>query len=377
MGGDGRGVGALTASLALGLALLPAGAQANGAGVPQEASERVRRPQVDERILAQPGSTVNASQVVEEMLEDLAADLASRFGNRLSPLIVEGVTLSPNLNPGYAALLEARLVAALHRTDAVQVVRCFECRSTQVNVEGAVWTARQGLTRRADLAQVADRYGARAVLRAALTLSTDPDALALDVEVTRVEDAAVLFAEGYRYDAGTALLYRGTDAAATRAERRADLQARLDGRPSFGHAVAFGAMSVSSEEEGAGPILGPFASYRLYESFGAYRELRAGLNLGGFIHSSRLAGAVLQASIHRRVNAFSLYGPQLFLGLGGGGFLTGGGGNTAMATFSAELLLGERMMLQASASWIHPFDFAERGAKVGGLTPQAGVGLLW
>ncbi len=332
--------------------------------------------QIDERILATPGQSVNASEVVEEMLDDLAGDLAALGTAQLSPLVIEGIEVSPNVNPRYAALLETRLIAALQRTHAVRVVRCLECRTTRVDVEGAAWTARQGLTRRSDLATLAEGYGAKAVLRGVLTLRQQPDGLALDVEVTRLADAQVLFAEGYRYDAGTALLYRGADATATRAQRRKELEDRLDGRPSFGHGVSFGGMLVPSEGE-EGPVMGGFASYRIYESFGRYRDFRAGLNLGGFIHSSRLAGAVLQASLHRRVNALNVYGPQLFLGLGAGGFLTGGGGNTGMGTFSAELLLGQRLMLQASVSWIHPFEFAGGGSNVGGITPQAGAGISW
>jgi hypothetical protein len=329
---------------------------------------------VGESALQQPDSHVNASMAVEEILDQLAADVGTLGPAELSPLVIERLDVSDTLDAGYAALLETRLIAALYRKGVVQVVRCLECRATRMNVEDGHWIVRQGLSRREDLEMLTKKYGAKATLRGVLTLHRNPDSLALDVEITRTNTAAVLFAESYRFDASTALLYRGADAEKSREERRADLQDRLDGRPHFGQALAVGAMLVP--EEGDSPIIGAFGSYRLYEAFGEWRQHRVGLNLGAFMHSSRLAGAVVQVSMYTRLNSFSLYGSQLFLGGGAGGFLTGGGGNTPMGTGSVELLLGERMTIQASVSWVHPFEFADKH-KVGGVVPQGGVGFLW
>lgn len=329
-----------------------------------------------ERPLLTGDEAVSASQALDELLLDFAADVAAEGSARVSPIAIERVHVSGDFEPSYAAVLETRVVAALRRARVGEVLRCLECSATQGRVEEGTWVVRRGLTRKADLVRVAQSYGAKALLSVALTRMKEPDGLALDVQLTRAEDSAILFAEGYRFDASRALVYRGSSDARKREAQLADIEDRLANRPHFGHGVYLGVMSVGSDSR-EGPIVGFSGAYRIYEKFGARRQYRVGFSAGGFLHSSRLAGALLSVVIMGRLTEESLYWPELHFGGHAGGFITGGAGNSPMGGLQLEVLFGRRFALHAGASWIHPFDLGKRGENVGSLCPQAGLGMVW
>lgn len=342
--------------------------------------ERRARPRVQERpserLFQQDRDEVNASDALDELLDELAADIARMEELKVAPVLIDRITLSENLSPTFAAILEARLIAALDRSAKVKVVRCLECSGTRSRIEGGAVIVSAGLSQREDLARVAAGYGAKSVMTVALAVEEDAGRMALDVMLTRASDNSVVFAEGYRFESDTSMLYRGADTAQHRADRLRDLEDRINGRPHISQSVVLGAMSVPIEGE-TPTLLGVAASYRLMERFGVDREYAAGLSVGGFIHSSRLAGALLNVIISRRFTVPSFYSSNFSVGVLAGGFVTGGGGNTPMGGLQLEYLFGHRIAVQASAVWVHPFDLAKKGTMVGGVCPQAGVAFVW
>ncbi|MFY0581457.1 hypothetical protein ACN28S_50835 [Cystobacter fuscus] len=233
--------------------------------------------------LVRPGDRVDANDVLDEIIDEFAADVARLGANRISPILLERVRVSENMNPEFASVFEARLIAAIYRAANVRVVRCYECYATHAEVENGTWVVRRGLSRREDLQQVMKKYNAQVVLNASLTLYTAPNSFAFDVEMVRGEDASVFFAEGYRVHPHTALLYRSADKVQHREARLKDLEDRINAKPRFNHSVHLGAIVIPTQNHPDGAIWAPYTAYRFTEAFG---EERTGARAGRWRPSS-------------------------------------------------------------------------------------------
>src|SRR4051794_34224924 len=182
---------------------MPAGASVYSR---QRAGPRVKT--VESQIVS-PGRDVSADDVVDEMVDEFAADMARLGAAKVSPILMQRVRVSENMNPAYAQIFEARLAAAVFRAANVALVRCVECSATRSRVDGGEWVVTRGVTTREQAQEVARKYGARSFLDVSLTLRDRPASVAMDVEMVRAEDSSIAFAEAYRMDADNALLYRG------------------------------------------------------------------------------------------------------------------------------------------------------------------------
>jgi hypothetical protein len=339
-------------------------------------AEPPRSTRLRERPLLTGAEEVDASAALDEMLDELAADLVRVGSARASPVLLERITVSDNIHPRFAAILEARLAAALQRAASFAVMRCTECWATRGRIEQGAWVVTRGATRRDELKALADTYGARTLLSAYLSLDEAPQTLALDVQLVRAEDSTITFAEGYRFHPDTALLSRGADTAQARDARLRDLEDRVAGRTSFGHGALIGVMRVPSKAP-EGAIIAPYASYRLYEKFGDARQHRFGLSMGGVLSGQRLAGGILAMGLWTQLSGQNLFSPSLHVGASVGALITGGAGNSPLFTLHGEYLFGQRLAAQVSLGYLIPFDLAERGHDVGGIIPQGGVAFLW
>lgn len=329
-----------------------------------------------EKQISSPTDEVDASDALDEMIDELASDLARLGSGHFAPILLERVRLSDNFNPQFAAILEARLATAIFQATSSPLLRCVECWATRGRVENATWIVTRGITTREEMQALAKKYGARTFLSVSLTLYSAPNSMALDVELVRAEDNSIAFAESYRIHPYTALVYRAADRHQSREAKLKDLQDRIDARPVFGHGAVFGPMMLPSTSV-QGNIYGAYGAYRLYEKFGESRQWRFGVQAGGFLHTSRLAGAIVGLSLTRRLFDENVFEPSLHVGGSVGGFLTGGGGNTPILTVQAEYLLVHRLALQASLSYVIPFQLGGGTETVGGLSPQGGVAFVW
>src|SRR4051812_36924562 len=224
--------------------------------LPAAAAARTRkraestRPNRLEGSMVTPGAEVSADDIVDEMVDELAADVARMGAAQISPVLLERVRVSANMNPEYAHIFEARLAAAMFKAANLALVRCLECTATRSRVEGTDWVITRGLVTRDDARAAARRYGARTFLDVALTLREQPASLSMDVELVRAEDSSIAFAEGYRMDAERGMLYRGADRAQSREERLKELEDKLQERPRYVSALEGGVMMLKASTSG-------------------------------------------------------------------------------------------------------------------------------
>lgn len=337
-----------------------------------------------EQMVFGPVDRVNASDALDEMLDELAADVAILGATMVSPVLLDRVGVSENMNPDFARVLQARLVAALHRVAEVQVQKCYECDATTARVEQAEWVVSRGIVARTDLVAIAHQYQARVVMTAELTLHENPAALSLDVQMVRAADANIVFAEQYRFRAEDGLLYRTADRAQSREARLRDLEQRLADRPRYANTVTLGVTQVPSPDHPQGGIIASLVSYRLLETFGVEREWRFGASGAWLLNPTRLVALVPAVMFGRRVTPDSLYLPRCSV-LGSVGYfvtvevpqgLNGIRGAPQFA-LTGECTLVHRLALTAQVATVPVFRLTDGGYSVGGLIPSAGVSFSW
>lgn len=321
------------------------------------------------------GDEVSADDVVDEMVDELAADLARLGAAHISPILLDRVRVSDNMNPQYAHILEARLAAAMFRAANVALVRCAECWTTRSRVEQSSYVVTRGMASRADVQKVAGHYNARTLLDVSLTLhEAKPQGLTMDVELVRADDSSIAFAEYYRLDPDKAILYRGADTAQHREARLQMLQDRVNARPRYGHTVDFGAMLIPSDN---GSFWGGIGRYQLTEKFGSDDQYDAGLSLAGYLNTSAFAGGILGAVWNVRLTDGGVWAPEWTVGLNGGAFITGNAGNSAIFGGRLRALMGARISMEAGLSYLLPFQLKGKGTTYGGVCPEVGLGFVW
>ena len=333
-----------------------------------------------EQELALPVETVDANDVLDEILDEFAADVAKLGSAHTSPVLLQRVRVSDNMNQEFAQVLEARMVASLQKASSVAVVRCFECFATRSRVENASWVVSRGITDREELQRVAAKYGARMLLSAVLTLYTNPNSLALDVELVKADDGTIAFAEGYRVHPQTAQLYRSADRAQKREARLKDLEERLNQRPQFGTMVSLGAMLIPSDSP-SGVVVGAHANVRVFEKFGLDREWWLGLNAGGFTNPNRISALTLGVSAQRQITPDDVYLPSCHAGGLGGYMVTVAPDGTTVGTPTiggiAECIFAHRFAVHAGLHVVIPFQLGATGFNYGGVAPEGGAAVTW
>jgi hypothetical protein len=333
-----------------------------------------------ESVMVVPGEKVDANEVLDEMLDELAADVARLGAAQVTPLLLQRVRVSDNMHPDFAQVLEARMVASLQRAASVAVIKCVECFSTRGRVENATWIVSRGITDREELKQTAARYGAKMMLSAVLTLYTNPSSLALDVELIRAEDGAIFFAEAYRVHPHTAQLYRAADRAQKREARLKDLEERLNQRPQIHHGFFASAMLLPSDDAPEGPVVGGKATYRIMEAFGPEREYRVGLNLAAFTNPRRLPFVgMVGPTLQMKVLFDNIYLPQCHAGASAGYMVANPGDGWLGSPYFGgvgECVLSHRIALHAGLHFVIPFQYGTN-FHYGGFTPEAGVAFIW
>lgn len=331
-----------------------------------------------ERFLESSRTEVNAADAVDELIDELAADLARIGAVQVSPILIDRIQLSTNIAAEFAPLFETRLTSALQRATHVSISKCLECRATRGRVENSAWVLTRGATQLDELKQWAANYGAKTVLSVALSLRDDGSAIALDAELLRPENAAVIFSEGYRFNADDTLLYRSADRAQYREQRLRDLQDRLEGRPHYGYGLQMGVMYVPIKPDGGERELvrGLSGGVRFFEQFGDQRQFNAGFQIGGFLNDTKLAGAMLSTGVLWRVTAESGYRPALSVGSMVGAFITGTAGNSFYGSLLLEVRFLHRIGLQASVTYLDLFNVKKQGL-IGGWSPGGGLVVSW
>lgn len=319
------------------------------------------------------GNRVLADDLVDEMVDEFAADVVRLGAAQVGPILIERIRLSDNVSPSYAAVLESRLVAAVVRAAGVAVVRCVECTATRSRVEQGEWIVTRGIITREDAQSIARKYGARSFLDVALNVSQEPAAMGMDVEMVRAEDASIAFAETYRLDSTQGILYRGADRAQSREERLKELEDRLNQRPRWGTSVEFGMMWLLG---GSQSFWGGVGRFQLVEQFGNDREFQAGVNLAGFLNTTYLSGFFVTGVVQARIGPGVLLAPQVWLGVEGGAFAAS---SSTAPIIGANLKwkFGERIGMHFSMRYLWALNVPNSTASYGGASPELGVSFTW
>jgi hypothetical protein len=327
-----------------------------------------------EGTMVTPGRDVRADDIVDEMLDEFSVDIARLGAAQISPVLLDRVRVSANMNPEYAHIFEARLAAAVFKAANLALVRCAECAATRSRVEGGEWVVSRGVTTREQVRDVAKKYGARTFLDVALTMREEPASLSMDVEVVRAEDSSIAFAEGYRMDAGRAMLYRGADRAQSREERLKELEDKLNQRPRYTTALEMGMMMVDAK---SGAFWGGVGRFRLTERFGIEKQWEAGLTAAGFYSPDHIGAGIVSAMLQARAGRGNVFLPEFWFGLDAGMFVTANGANTPLLGATLRWQVGTRIGLHAALRYLAPLTPRGQNDEYGGISPELGLGFLW
>ncbi len=316
------------------------------------------------------------------MIDEVARQIGREDPNLISPLAIRLVRLSANLRPEFARTLEARLVARLLNATAVKVTVCAECNALRSRVEDGNWTVTVGAVRQDDLRRLGDTVGVKTFMDIDFTYSPDANVIWMEAMAFRASDGAVVWSDAYRSDATMAMLLRTGQRVPSRAERAAELEQKLAGRPSYGYAASLGVAQIGYTAP-TGDIVGAQASLRFQERFGEYQSSVFGLSAGVFTtgkydpgkQPASLNSILLGAYYSHDLSQPNLNRPELWLYGEVGGMFTGNEGNTFYFESGVDLHLKWRLSLPAGLMYVLPTKFA--GYDLGGVGFRLRVAMNW
>ena len=335
-------------------------------------------PGSNERLIEDMNATrgeVTLAELVDEILADVMAEIDRLPVKQISPIAIRDIRLSDNVSPRYAEQLRNHIISQLYKGTAVKVVRCIECDGTSTRIEGGQWIVTRGVQTTEQMQEIGGRIGAKAFLDVQFIFDPELATVHLDFQLTRTRDAAILWAESFRADESTPMLMRSSEAPVRRKDRLRDLEMLLEGRPYWGIHASAGFMLIPYNDPVGGDITGATAGFRVYERFGVERRVMFGLDLMGFINTTRLAGGILSAGAWWIPLRPDLVNPELRIGAKGGAFIAGSQGNTAIFQAGAEVLLRYRFGLYLYALFMTKSMF--QMFELGGVGMSTGLSFNW
>ena len=319
---------------------------------------------------------IHIYQLVEEITDEVIADIRDLRIGAISPAAMRRLGLTRNLSQQFGEFVEATLVNAIANHTDVRVKRCVACQSLRSRIDEGDWVVSLGLTRQKQLREEAERLGVKTFLDARFSYFPQANIVAMQVEFIRAEDGAVMWTETYRSDSTTAAILRSGDRVKSRKERVEELERKLEERPYFGHTFYLGVSHIPYDSPEGG-ITGAALGYRLYEEFGATRRWRYGFSLEGFgnFSSNPLMGGFVGATLQYDLLAPDLNKPELRTGPVVSGFFAGQEGNSAAIEWGLDVILQFRLGAGVSAMYFIPTTFA--GADLGGFGYKARISFNW
>lgn len=339
----------------------------------------VPEPGTNERLIADIRATtgeVTLPELVDEILSDVVAELASRPAKVFSPMAIRSVTLGNNIDPSYKERLVSAVVIAVHAGTDVRMIECLECQSTKTQVEDGHVVVTRGIADGEQARRVAKTIGAKSFLDVSFRFEPKDGVVELGFKVVRGEDGVILWADNFRADETTPMLLRSSYAPQKRKDRLRDLEMLLEGRPLYGYAASAGFMLLPYDDPVDGDIAGATAGYRIYERFGVDRQVMFGLDAMGFLNTTRLTGGLLSAGSWWVFPRPDLVHPEFRFGGKAGAFVAGSKGNAAIFQLGAEMLLRYRFGVYAYILFMTKSEL-EPGKNLGGVGGAAGMSFNW
>ena len=338
----------------------------------QRAMEEAIRRQLEEG----PGRR-HVEEVVAEMIAAVVEDLRKLNRQAISPMALRSMALSPNLSRRFGRIVSNRLQDAIKNRTALSLKQCDACEALQSRIEGDDWVVTQGVVALQDLRREARRLGVETFLDVNLVLFPENrNLMAMQVELLRANDSAVLWSETYHSDPTTGVVLRSIDRDAERGARLSELARKEEEEPAYTHSLLVGYALIPYSSFRYTTASGITAGYRLQELFGTNRRYSYGFNLQLFLDTTiGLPGLFLEAMAQYQLNEPVAEGPRYSTGPMLGGFIAGAEGNSLLLEWSFDAMLAIRLGGGASLFYFVPTEYA--GAELGGMGFKIHASFNW
>ncbi len=335
-----------------------------------------------EELIRRSTDSIDFFELVDDIIDEIARQLALQDPNLISPMAIRLVRVSANLRPEFAHTLEARLTARLINATALKINVCAECQAMHSRVEGGNWVITLGAVSQEDLRRLGESVGIKTFMDVDFSYSPDQNIIWVEAKVFRASDGTVVWSDAYRSDGTMSALLRTGQRIPTRAERAAELEQKISGRPSYGYAASLGMMQLGYSAP-TGDVIGANVALRFHERFGEDQSSLFGISAGIFTtgppsstkQPQALNSILLGAYYSHDVSAPNLNKPELWIYGEGGGMFTGNEGNTFYLESGVDLHLKYRLSFSGGLMYVFPTTYS--GYDLGGLGFRLRVALNW
>ena len=183
-------------------------------------------------------ASIDFFELVDDIMDEIARQLAREDPNLLSPMAIQLVRLSSNLRPEFARTLETRLIARLTNSTNVKVAMCAECTALRSRVEDGNWILTMGAVKQDDLRRIGATTGVKTFMDVDFTYSPE---LQRGLDVGRASTAPPTAASSGATPTGRTRRWRrccAPDAASRRAPSAPpSWNRRSTQRPNYGYAL--------------------------------------------------------------------------------------------------------------------------------------------
>jgi hypothetical protein len=264
----------------------------------------------------------------------------------------------------------------------VKVVVCAECEALRSRVENGNWIVSLGAVSQDDLKHLGEKVGIKTFMDLDFTYSPDRQVIWMEATIFRASDGGVVWSDAYRSDGTMASLLRTGKRIPTRAERAAELQQKIEGRPNYGYAASLG-MAQMGYTAPTGDVIGANVSLRFHEKFGDNQSSLFGISAGIFTTGPPTTGKQPQALNSILLGAYAshdlsepnLNKPELWVYGEAGGMFTGNQGNTFYFEGGVDVHLKFRLSLLAGLMYVLPTTYSSYD--LGGIGYRLRVALNW
>jgi hypothetical protein len=349
---------------------------------PPPAPPKPASPSQVEELIRRSTDSIDFFELVDDILDELARQLALEDPNLISPMAIRLVRVSANMRPEFAHTLEARLTARLINATSLKLNVCAECEALHSRVEGGNWVITLGAVSQADLRRLGESVGIKTLMDLDFSYSPDQNIIWVEAKVFRASDGTIVWSDAYRSDGTMAALLRTGQRIPTRAERSAELEQKISGRPSYGYAASLGMVQLGYSAP-TGDVVGANVSLRFHERFGENQSSLFGISAGIFTtgppsstkQPQALNSILLGAYYSHDLSAPNLNKPELWVYGEGGGMFTGNEGNTFYLESGVDLHLKYRLSFSGGLMYVFPTTYS--GYDLGGLGFRLRVVLNW
>ena len=335
-----------------------------------------------EELVQRSQGSIDFFELVDDIMDEIARQLAREDPNLMSPLAIKLVRLSSNLRPEFARTLETRMIARLSNATNVKVAICAECTAMRSRVEDGNWILTLGAVNADDLRRIGAKTGVKTFMEIDFTYSPNANVVWMSAVVYRASDGVVVWSDAYRSDATMAALLRTGRRIPSRAERAAELEQKLNQRPYYGYALSLGVAQIGYTGR-TGDIAGAQASLRFHEKFGEDLTSLFGMTAGIFTTGPPKENKTPQALNSILLGAYYSYDlsppnlnrPEVWLYAEGGGMFSGNEGNTFYLESGLDTHLKWRLSLQGGLMYVFITKFSNED--LGGVGFRLRAAMNW